>query len=211
MSEQGGKHILLKSKKGVTGAVTFQNTGDTVTKNGHGFKAGDKVKFTNVVTTTTITGTPEYFVINPTTNTFQVSLTLGGTAVLVDADGTGDLVDVFQIIGGLRSKSIGINAEAIDITTHDSLEWKKILDAAGLRSVSLSGAGVFENGNVVSNIRSKMMSNTLQEFEVIVTDAGDKFTGTFKVTSLEYSGDYNGESQYSLSMESSGEVTFTAA
>lgn len=211
MAEQGGKHILLKAKKGISGAVTFQNSGDTVTKTAHGLKAGDIVSFSVVTTTTTILTSTVYYVVNPTANTFQVALTAGGAAVVVDADGTGTLDDIFQIVGGLRSKSIAINSEAIDITTHDSLEWKKILDTAGIRSVSLSGAGVFESGSVISYIRSKMMSNTMINFEIIITDTGDKFAGLFKVTSFEASGDYNAESNYSISMESSGEVTFTAA
>ena len=33
-------------------------------------------------------------------------------------------------------------------------------------------------------------------------------SGTFQITSLEYAGEYNGEVTYSLTLESSGYVTF---
>ena len=44
----------------------------------------------------------------------------------------------------------------------------------------------------------------------IVPDFGT-FEGPFDITSIEYSGEYNGEAQYSMSFESAGQITFTAA
>lgn len=71
--------------------VTFQDTGDTVTLNGHGLKNGTIVSFATVVTTTGISTSTNYYVINATANTFQVSSTFGGSALPLTSDGTGTM------------------------------------------------------------------------------------------------------------------------
>jgi TP901-1 family phage major tail protein len=209
-TEVGGKNILLKMSNHLAGeAVTFTASSDLVTLNNHGLANGDLVQFDTIVTTTGIVVDTDYYVISATTNTFQVALTSGGSAINLISDGTGTLGDSYQILGGLRSKSFSFNSEAIDITTHDSSEWKKILDSAGIRSVSLSGSGVYENGTVMNRARSRAFANQNTSFQLIINADGDYFQGCFKITSLELSGDYNAESNYSLSMESASAVTFT--
>ena len=56
-------------------ACTFTDSGDLVTKNSHGLAAGTVVVFQSITTTTGISVNVRYYVINPTTNTFQVSAT----------------------------------------------------------------------------------------------------------------------------------------
>jgi len=68
-------------------AATTQATGDTVTKNGHGLANGTKVMLNTIVTSTGINAYTVYYVVNQATNTFQLSLTLGGAAIDI---GTGD-------------------------------------------------------------------------------------------------------------------------
>lgn len=70
-------------------ACTFQNAGDTITKNGHGLANGTKLMFSagggalpaelNIYTV--------YYVVGTALNTFQVSLTLGGAAITLNSDG----------------------------------------------------------------------------------------------------------------------------
>lgn len=208
-SKIGGRSILLKRGNGFTGAVTFQNTGDTVTKNGHGLLAGQKVSFSSVVTTTTVAEDTEYFVINPLANTFQLSLTLGGSAVAIDADGTGTAAEVFESISGLRSKSLSINSELVDITSHDSSEWMEKLDQAGVRSASLSGEGVFADQVSFDLVLADTLARKQSNWRLFINDAGDYFQGCFQIASKELAGEYNAEGTYSLSLESSGAIALT--
>jgi TP901-1 family phage major tail protein len=211
MSELGGKSIRIDfGMNNAATAVTFTDSGDTVGLTAHGFLAGQIVQFATVVTTTGITANTKYFVVNPLANTFQVASTLGGAALPLTTDGTGTLAETFRTIGGIRSKSISVNAEMIDITNQDSGEWRKILDSAGIRSVSLSGSGVFEDGAVINAIRTAMLSNQLRKARFFMTSDLDYFEGTWKCTSMELSGEYNAESSYSVSFESSGEVSYNA-
>lgn len=210
MTAYGGKDFILKMGNGVTGAVTFQDSGDTVTKNGHGLLDGDIVRFSVITTTTGISVDTDYYVVNATTNTFKVSATEGGSALPLTTDGSGTLVEGFRMLGGLRATSFSINAEAIDVTHQGSAQWKTLLEGAGIKSVSISGSGVFEQDSSLARVRADILAQSLRNFRVIEHSSGDYFAGSFKMTSLERAGDYNNEQSWSLSLESSGEITYTS-
>lgn len=71
--------------------VTFQDAGDTVTKNGHGLTNGVIVRFSGIVNTTGISVNTDYYVVNVTANTFQLALTPGGAALPLTTNGTGTM------------------------------------------------------------------------------------------------------------------------
>ena len=77
---------------GTEAPVTFTDVDDLVTRANHGYSNGMRVQFFNITTTTGISNGQFYFVINATTNTFQVAATLGGAALALTNDGTGQLL-----------------------------------------------------------------------------------------------------------------------
>lgn len=132
-----------------------------------------------------------------------------GRSVLikVDTNGSGS----FETIGGMRSKSLTINKETVDVSDSDSAgQWRELLGGAGVKSMTLSGSGVFKDSTTEGKLREYMMGDALIEFQFIMPGLGT-FEGPFDLTTLEYSGEYNGEAQYSVTVESGGEITFTAA
>lgn len=74
-------------------AVTFTDTGDLVTLANHGLKLGDTVLFTSITSTTGISITTIYYVIQASTSTFKLASSLAnasaGTALALTTDGTG--------------------------------------------------------------------------------------------------------------------------
>ena len=72
--------------------VTLTDTGDLVTRTAHGYLNGYTVSFYNIVSTTGLSKGQIYYVISATANTFQVSATLGGSAVALTTDGTATLL-----------------------------------------------------------------------------------------------------------------------
>jgi TP901-1 family phage major tail protein len=206
---QGGKDFLLKIGNNFSGAVTFQGTGETVTKNNHGLVNGDRVKFSTVTTTTTVNTTTTYFVVTSTTNTFQLSLTAGGSAVLIDVDGTGVAEEVFSTLGGLRSTTFSASSGEIDITNQESAQWTELLDAAGISAVSLSGDGVFKDEFTFKRARAAFLARQLRTFRIFTNTASDYWSGTFRIGSLEQTGGHDNEQTYSISLSSSGPVTYT--
>lgn len=71
--------------------VTINDTGDTITQVAHGRPAGQRVMFDSLVGTTGISARTSYYVINPTTDTFQLAATPGGVALVLTTNGLGVL------------------------------------------------------------------------------------------------------------------------
>ena len=128
-----------------------------------------------------------------------------GSAVLIKV-GNGASPEVFTTIGALRSSSITINSEQIDVTKKDSSRVRTLLANAGIKSFSVSGSGIFDDGASHQTILTAFNATAFVNFQFLVPDY-NTFTGSFQVTSIEYSGEYNDSAQYSLSFESAGAVT----
>ena len=90
-------------------AVTFQDTGDTVTLNSHGLSNGNQISFTSITSTTGISTNTLYFVVTATTNTFQVATSLGGSALPLTTNGSGTLVRFVPKTGSGGSSSLSIS------------------------------------------------------------------------------------------------------
>ena len=129
-----------------------------------------------------------------------------GKALLLKVDISGTMTT----IGGMRSTSMTLNDEAVDITNKDSGSQRELLPAGGILSMSITASGVFTDSTAEQTLRSAYGTSTFKSHNVIVPDLGT-YAGTFMIASLEYAGEYNGEATYSVTLESSGAVTFTAA
>jgi TP901-1 family phage major tail protein len=129
-----------------------------------------------------------------------------GSAMLMKV-GDGADPEVFTTIAGLRSTSLTVNNESVDVTNKDSSGKRELLAAAGVQSISVSGSGVFTDGSSESTIKTNALADTIDNYQFLVPDFGT-FTGAFQITSLEYAGEYNGEVTYSMSFESGGTITF---
>ena len=73
-------------------SVTFTDVGDLVGLTAHGLQNGNEISFTVINSTTGISVDTKYFVVNATTNNFQVASTSGGSPLALTTDGTGTLV-----------------------------------------------------------------------------------------------------------------------
>ena len=124
--------------------------------------------------------------------------------------GDGQPSESFATIAGMRSTRLSINSEIVDVTNKDSAGWRELLADGGVRRVSISGAGVFTNSQSELDLQAKVLAGAIANYQ-IVFESGDMFSGAFLVASLDYTGEHNGERSYTLSLESSGAVTFIPA
>jgi len=136
-------------------------------------------------------------------------MALKGRLILLGL-GDGASPEVFSNVAGLRSKTITINNEPVDITTSDDAPWRALLDNTGLRSVSLSASGVFQDVASVNSMEDLAFSGLLNNFE-LTFENGDVIDGAFLLTSFEYAGEHTAEQTYSVSLESSGTCSMTRA
>jgi TP901-1 family phage major tail protein len=205
-NEVGGKNLILKKCKEFLNIGTT-NASNDITITAHGAKVGDIVKFTDVSTLTAFNVDDFYAIVTVIdANTVELAAAPGGTAILADATTTTADVLVFRTLGGLRSKELSFSSEAVDITNVDSNEWKAMLDGAGVRSVSISGSGVYTSETVFQEFRSDFLNNALTCILLLDSKTKEVIEGCFKITELTISGDYDAEGQYSVSAESAGEV-----
>ena len=131
-----------------------------------------------------------------------------GKSLLVAVGDGASPTEGFTTVAGMRSTSMTINNESVDITNKSSSgSSRELLATAGVQTVSISGSGVFTDHASETTIKTKALADTLANYKFTVPDFG-AFTGSFQITSLEYAGEYNGEVTYSVSFESAGAVTF---
>lgn len=128
-----------------------------------------------------------------------------GSAFLLKI-GNGEEPASFTTIAGLRTTQMSINGDAVIITNKDSGGWRELLSGAGVRSVSVSGAGIFLGSAAEQRVRGHALAGAIDNYQLSF-ESGEQMQGRFLVSRLDYSGDFNGERTYTLSLESSGPVT----
>ena len=127
-----------------------------------------------------------------------------GSAFLLKV-GNGASPLVYATVAGLRTTQMSVNGEMVAITSKDSGGWRELLSGAGVRSVSVSGAGIFTGSAAETRIKGNALAGTIDDYRLSF-ESGETLSGRFLVTKLDYAGDYNGERSYTLSLVSSGPV-----
>jgi len=127
-----------------------------------------------------------------------------GSAFLLKI-GDGAVPPAYQTVAGLRTTQMSINGDTVVVTHKESGGWRELLSGAGTRSVSVSAAGIFLGSAAEGSIRGHALAGTIDEYELSFED-GARLRGKFLVQRLDYAGDFNGERNYTLQLESSGPV-----
>ena len=124
----------------------------------------------------------------------------------LDQDGSGN----FLTMAGLRSSSIAFNAASVDITHAESAgRWRQLLAGAGVKTARLGGSGIFRDQLSDEKARELFFNGDIRNWQVVIPDFGT-ITGPFQITALEFSGQHDGEVAYQLTLESAGELAFSA-
>jgi TP901-1 family phage major tail protein len=117
---------------------------------------------------------------------------------------------VFETVAGLRATRLSFNADTVDVTNLGSEgRWRELLAGAGVRTAAVSGSGVFRDQATDERARAIFFAGQIPVFQVIVPDFG-VVEGPFQITSIEYSGQHDGEATYEISLASAGALSFTA-
>ena len=125
----------------------------------------------------------------------------------IDATGTG----TFITIAGLRSRSLAFNAETVDITHQESAgQWRELLEGAGVRNARITGSGIFKDQTSDEHLRAAFFSGAISSYQVVIPDFG-VVQGPFQIAALDLTGRHDNEVAFEISLESAGQLTFTAA
>ncbi len=130
-----------------------------------------------------------------------------GKDILLKIEGA---AGVFTTVAGLRARTLSLNARTVDATDGDSAgRWRELLAGAGVRSAAISGSGVFRDEATDERARAIFFAGEIPAFQVIIPDFGI-VSGPFQITSIEYSGQHDGEAVYEIALASAGAVGFEA-
>ena len=127
-----------------------------------------------------------------------------GSAFLLKI-GDGGAPPAYQTVAGLRTTQMSVSGDTVVVTHKDSGGWRELLSGAGTRFVSVSAAGIFLGSAAEAAVRAHALAGTIADYELSFED-GEKLRGAFLVQRLDYAGDFNGERNYALQLESSGPV-----
>lgn len=124
--------------------------------------------------------------------------------------GDGESPETFSTVAGLRATTLAFNATQIDITSADSPgQWRELL-AGGISSAQISGSGVFKDATSDIILRQAFFTQSNANFAIYIPGFGT-VSGPFKITALHYDGPYDGEVTMSMTLASSGALSFTGA
>lgn|SRR5690606_11920656 len=111
-------------------------------------------------------------------------------------------------VAGMRTKTITINNEPVDITSDDDNGWRTLLGSdPALRSIDISVEGVTKDAALIE-LASTGGSGLISEYELAFEGLGS-FTGDFYIGSLELGAPYNDAVTFSCTIQSSGEAHWT--
>lgn len=127
-----------------------------------------------------------------------------GSAFLLKI-GDGAQPPAYATVAGLRTTQMSINGDTVVVTHKESGGWRELLSGAGTRSVSVSASGIFLGSEAETAIRANALAGTVADYELSFED-GERLRGRFLVQRLDYAGDFNGERNYTLQLESSGPI-----
>lgn len=131
-----------------------------------------------------------------------------GKDLLLKVDGDG--AAGFVTVAGLRTRTLAFNAGAVDITHAESVgRWRELLAGAGMRSARIAGSGIFKDAASDAIMRQYAFDGTIRPWQVVVPDFG-VVEGPFQITAFELSGRHDGEVAIDVTLESAGELAFTA-
>ena len=137
---------------------------------------------------------------------------VGRAMVLQIGDGTS--TPSYDTIATVNSKTLTLNNSPIDVTTPDLTTpggkiWMETL--AGVVSMAISADGRYKDQSSERRLVSVAQdADPTEQFRLIVPDLGI-FQGRFRIESLDFGGTHDGEVTFSISLTSTGEITFATS
>lgn len=135
---------------------------------------------------------------------------LGRTLVIKRGNGLSP--ESFVYTCGFRSRNFSMSVNEVDTTVPDcadpSLAVQKT-SIGGIVDRTFSGSGLFDNDAVSKLVADDARLARVTNYEVTVPGYG-AFKGPFILTDFQFTGDMEGDMEFSVTFKPSGALTFTA-
>lgn len=140
---------------------------------------------------------------------------VSGRNVLIKRSNGGS-PETFTAIAALKDTKFQQTEKEVDTTSKDDAGARSLLSGTVLHAMTVTGTGIFTNSATLAAVRADMAAGTHKNYQMFLasgvtgaTASGGKYTGTFRLTSLEEAGQHDGEMTYSMSFASDGAIVFT--
>lgn len=113
-------------------------------------------------------------------------------------------------IAALRTKTMTLGNEVIDVTSDDDLGFRTLLQDPGTKTLDMTFEGVTKDVASLNSLITLSMSGSdvLDTFSILFPTIGT-MAGPFVVTSFEIGAPYNEGSTFTCSIQSAGTFTWT--
>ena len=136
-----------------------------------------------------------------------------GIDVLIKVNTGTEASPEYTTAAGFRANRVTFSGQGIDATSGDSVgRWREMIAAHGTRNMDLSGDGVIRTStpDTIAPLQEAAFGTGIIKAQGEVPGLGT-FEGDFYLSNMEFSGNHDGEAQYSFTLQSAGEISFTAA
>lgn len=124
--------------------------------------------------------------------------------------GDGGSPEAFSTVAGLRSTGLTINNNPVDITNVASEGFQELLADGGVQSFEFRGQGIVVSDADMQALADQARLRTTKSYQ-ITSAFGDTFEGSLIIASFERSGSYDGAEEFTVTLQSTGSITYVAA
>lgn len=137
-----------------------------------------------------------------------------GKAFLVKI-GDGEVAEAFTTIGMQKTAALEINNSEVDVTTKDSAGWRELAGDQAIKSVQMTADGIADSGAAwtelvaIARKTADVELGPVANFQLIEPITGETLEGEFLISSFQETGEHENAITYSLTLTSTGAVTWT--
>ena len=112
-------------------------------------------------------------------------------------------------IAALRTKTMTLGNEVIDVTSDDDLGFRSLLNDPGTKTLEMSVEGILKDVPSLNSLIALATSGTdiVDTFSILFPGIGT-MAGPFAITSFEVGAPYNEGTTFSCSLQSAGTFTW---
>ncbi len=123
--------------------------------------------------------------------------------------GDGGTIETFYEVGGMRLTKLEVSKGLIEKRDVGTGAWRVIAEDAGLQAVRLSGEGIVMSDEADERLRASAFSGEHAHYRLAFGN-GDVLAGAFCIRNYNRTANIDEASPcvFSISLESSGEVTY---
>lgn len=132
----------------------------------------------------------------------------GKKVILKVGDGGG--TEVFTALAGQSDTRLSLQGNPIDVSDKTTNNWGATIAGTLAATVTVSGYPDWPDTAGWDTLRTHFEAGTTVNCQLVVNNDGDYYQGAFSVTGFDVGGAEDGATEYSITLQAAGALTWTA-